>query len=76
VLGEVFNIEGIPCSTSNPSTTLVYKVSSVPVHKIVEVRDNGVPVGYTPNAYGGKFTLTQASYGQITCTVQGQALQD
>jgi hypothetical protein len=68
-LGEVFNIEGIQCSNSVPNTTLEYKVNDGSIYKVVEVRDNGVPVGFTENAESGKFTLTQASYGQITCTV-------
>ena len=76
VLGEVFNIEGIQCSNSVPNTTLEYKVSDEPLYKVVEVRDNGVPVGFTENVGLGKFTLTQASYGQITCTVQGKAHTD
>ena len=69
VLGEVFNIEGVPCS--NDPNTLRYMVNSGTIHNIIEVRDNGVPVGFTQNTTAGTFDLTQTSYGQITCTVQG-----
>ena len=38
---------------------------------IIEVRDNGYPVSATFDVANGKFTLTNARYGTITCDVQG-----
>lgn len=72
LLGESFNIEGIPCQPSNPNTTLIYSINDGQVFSIIEVRDNGVPIGFTPDLTHGTFTLTQAGYGQITATVQGE----
>lgn len=72
VLGEVFNIEGIPYQDA--PATLRYIVNDGPVYDILEVRDNGVPVGFTKNNAAGTFDLTQSSYGQITCTVQGLSI--
>ena len=69
VLGEVFNVEGVPCS--NVTNDLRYLVNDGPIADIIEVRDNGIPVNFTPNVSNGTFVLNQASYGQITCQVQG-----
>lgn len=67
--GEVFNVT--PIVTDNIVNTLEYQVHTGAVEDIIEVRDNGVPVGFTKNLAAGKFTLNQSPYGQITCSVQG-----
>lgn len=72
VLGEVFNIEGM--QSQNVPNNLEYKINDGPINNIVEVRDNGVPISFTQNTNTGTFTLTQASYGQITCSVQGTTM--
>lgn len=48
-----------------------YQVHAFAVEDIFEVRDNGVPVLYTKMNETGKFRLTQAPVGTITCSVQG-----
>jgi acetyl esterase/lipase len=65
--GECFNVT--PVSTK-PSS-LEYQVHRGLIESIIEVRDNGVPVSFTPILTAGKFTLNQSPYGQITCSVQG-----
>lgn len=67
--GEVFN--ATPVVTDNIINTLEYQVHTGTIEDIIEVRDNGVPVGFTKNLAEGKFTLNQSPYGQITCSVQG-----
>ncbi|OHE77800.1 MAG: hypothetical protein A3F67_08150 [Verrucomicrobia bacterium RIFCSPHIGHO2_12_FULL_41_10] len=67
--GEVFN--ATPIVTDNIVNTLEYQVHPGPIEDIIEVRDNGVPVNITKSLTTGKFTLSQAPYGQITCSVQG-----
>lgn len=65
--GECHNVTPI---LSNEGT-LEYTVHNGPIESIIEVRDNGVPVNYTPNLPNGKFNLTVAAIGAITCSVQG-----
>jgi hypothetical protein len=66
--GECFNVTPILTNKS----TLEYQVHTGSIEDIIEVRDNGAPVaGFTKNLAAGKFTLNQAAYGQITCSVQG-----
>ncbi len=50
---------------------LEYMVHNGPIESIIEVRDNGVPVEFTPNLTNGTFRLTRPSFGDITCSVQG-----
>lgn len=48
-----------------------YQVHNGPIEDIIEVRDNGVPVTVTKLLNTGKFRLTNAPAGTITCSVQG-----
>jgi hypothetical protein len=48
-----------------------YQVHNGPIESIIEVRDNGVPVSFTPDLANGKFTLNQQPAGIVTCSVQG-----
>lgn len=65
--GECFNITPLLLN----SGTLTYQVHNGPIEDIIEVRDNGIPVAFTKDLANGKFTLTRAPFGQITCSVQG-----
>lgn len=65
--GEVHNIEPL---LINPST-LTYQVHNGAIESIIEVRDNGVPVTFTPNLAAGTFTLAATPAGVITASVQG-----
>lgn len=66
--GEVFNVTPL---LSNPAT-LEYQVHNGKIERIIEVRDNGVPItSYTNALATGKFTLTSAPAGVITASVQG-----
>lgn len=48
-----------------------YQVHNGPIERIIEVRDNGVPVTFTPFLSTGKFRLASQPAGQITASVQG-----
>lgn len=48
-----------------------YQVHNGPIEHIIEVRDNGVPVLFTPLLSIGKFRLTKQPSGAVTCSVQG-----
>lgn len=65
--GECHNVEPILVDTA----THKYKVHDSVIEGIIEVRDNGVPVSFTPLLSEGAFTLNQSPAGQITCSVQG-----
>lgn len=65
--GECHNIT--PLLTD--STVNEYQVHDGPIENIIEVRDNGVPVAFTPFLTTGKFRLTVQPSGQITASVQG-----
>jgi hypothetical protein len=65
--GEVFNIEPLLVDPANHE----YQVHDGQIERIIEVRDNGVPVSFTEFPLTGKFRLNQSSVGQITCSVQG-----
>lgn len=65
--GECFNVTPLLIN----SGTLTYQVHNGPIERIIEVRDNGIPVLFTANLTAGTFTLTRAPFGQITCSVQG-----
>ncbi|UOA07771.1 hypothetical protein [Methylobacter sp. S3L5C] len=68
VFGEVCNITPL---LTNPAT-LEYQVHNGAIESIIEVRDNGVPITtFTANLTTGKFVLTIAPAGVITCSVQG-----
>lgn len=65
--GECFNVSPI---ISN-AVTLEYQVHNTAIEDIIEVRGGGYPIGFTKDLTHGKFTLTNAPYGVITCSVQG-----
>jgi len=67
LFGECFNITPL---LINPAT-LQYQVHNGPIESIIEVRDNGVPVPFTPNVATGTFALNQSPVGTITCSAQG-----
>jgi hypothetical protein len=74
VIGEPFNISPI---LINPAT-LEYLVSQGPIERIIEIRDNGIPVynskltgGAEIDLAAGSFKLKTPSSGAITATVQG-----
>lgn len=49
----------------------IYRVHNGPIEGIIEVRDNGVPVSFTPMLSTGEFLLATAPAGTITASVQG-----
>lgn len=65
--GEVHNVEPLLVD----SLTNKYQVHNGVIESIIEVRDNGIPVGFTPNLTLGTFTLAATPVGQVTCSVQG-----
>jgi hypothetical protein len=70
IFGEVFNITPVLIDP----TELEFMVHSGPIERIIEVRDNGVPLlpsQYTANLAQGTFKLLQNPAGAITCSVQG-----
>lgn len=74
VIGEPFNISPV---LINPAT-LEYLVSQGPIERIIEIRDNGIPVynskipdGATIDLTAGTFRLKTPSSGSVTATVQG-----
>lgn len=67
-LGECHNVTPL---LTNPATH-EYQWHNGPAERLIEVRDNGVPVTATPNLATGKFTLVASPAGSITASVQGQ----
>lgn len=67
IFGEVHNITPLLIDAS----TLQYMVHDGIIESIIEVRDNGVPVQFTPNLANGTFILSNPAAGTITCSVQG-----
>lgn len=65
--GECFNISPL---LINPAI-LQYQVHDGAVEDIFEVRDNGIPVGYTKDNSTGTFTLNANPIGVVTCSVFG-----
>ena len=65
--GECHNIEPFLVDP----TIQKYKVHDGAIESIIEVRDNGVPVVFTPNLSDGTFVLSKAPAGRITCSAQG-----
>jgi hypothetical protein len=53
------------------SANLKYQFHQSNSEAVIEVRDNGVPVGYVANVISSTFTLNASPFGQITCSVQG-----
>lgn len=65
--GEVHNIEPLLVDPAN----LEYQVHQGAIERIIEVRDNGVPVAITEYLATGKFRLAATPVGQVTASVQG-----
>lgn len=53
-----------------------FRVHDGPIEGIIEVRDNGVPVAFTPFLSTGKFRLAAQPSGQITASVQGASITE
>ena len=72
IFGEVHNISPLQIDPA----TLTYMVHNGPIERLIEVRDNGVPLtpgtGYTADLTSGTFQLLAAPAGVITCSVQGE----
>lgn len=66
-LGEAHNVSPLLVDAANH----IYQVNNGPCERIIEVRDNGVPVTKTDNLSAGKFTLVASPAGTITASVQG-----
>lgn len=73
LFGECFNIE--PLYISDVPANLEYLVHNGAIERVIEVRDNGVPlVGSSApsiNLANGTITLVKSPAGQITASVQG-----
>lgn len=67
LFGECFNISPLLVDLA----THKYQIHNGPIERIIEVRDNGIPVGFTPDLATGTFTLLQQPVGTITCDAQG-----
>lgn len=67
LFGERFNISPLLVDLA----THTYQIHNGPIERIIEVRDNGIPVGYTANLAAGTFQLTAQPVGTITCDAQG-----
>lgn len=67
LVGECHNIEPL---LVNPATHQ-YQFHIGAAERLIEVRDNGVPVDATATLGTGKFTLNANSAGQITVSAQG-----
>lgn len=65
--GECHNV---PPLLTDPAT-LEYQVHGGSIERLIEVRDEGVPVAATANLSTGKFTLSVQPFGKITASVQG-----
>lgn len=53
-----------------------YQVHQGPIRRVIEVRDNGVPVSVTADIMEGKFALSGTPAGTITASVQGDMNPD
>lgn len=66
-LGEMHNVS--PPLLND--TTLTYKYGAGSNERVIEVRDNAVPVPVVPNLAQGEFSLTAPAEGVITLSFQG-----
>ena len=66
-LGTCFNVSPV----LEDAATHTYRVHIGKIEAITEVRDNGVPVGYTADLEAGTFTLLSQPAGEITCDAKG-----
>lgn len=67
MMGEFFNVSPLLTYAS----MLEYQVNNGRIERIIEVRDNGVPIEITTDLTNGKFTLNQNPVGVITVSAQG-----
>lgn len=65
--GEVCNVSPLLVDPA----TLKYQVHQSAIERIIEVRDNGVPVSSTNTLSAGTFVLTATPAGTVTVSVQG-----
>lgn len=65
--GPCFNVEPV----LEDAATHRYRVHDGAINDITDVRDSGVSVAYTKDLANGRFTLTAAPAGRITCDPQG-----
>jgi hypothetical protein len=65
--GEVHNITPVLIDKG----TLTYQVHNGAIERVIEVRDNGVPVNFAYSLANGTFTLSASPVGTITASVQG-----
>ena len=66
--GEVHNITPLLVDPANH----VYQFHQGTCERVIEVRDNGVPITTTQSLTEGKFTLIASPAGTITASVQGK----
>lgn len=67
VFGQVFNVTPLAVTPA----ILKYQVHDGPVEDIIEVRDNGAPVGFSADLAAGTFVLDAAPAGTVTASVKG-----
>ncbi len=68
--GEVSNVKQKLIDPVN----LVYQVHTRGIGGIIEVRDRGIPVLFAANLQAGTFQLAAKPFGEITCSVWGDAV--
>jgi len=68
-LGQVFNVTPLLINAA----ILKYQVHAGAIDSIIEVRDNGAPVAFTPGLAAGTFQLQSAPAGVVTASVRGAA---
>lgn len=68
-LGQVFNVTPLLINAA----ILKYQVHAGAIDSIIEVRDNGAPVAFTPGLAVGTFQLQSAPAGVVTASVRGAA---
>ena len=67
LFGECHNISPLLIDQA----TNKYMVHQGAIERIIEVRDNGIPVSFTADLPNGMFTLVNQPYGTITVSAQG-----
>lgn len=67
-LGECHNVSPLLIDPAQHE----YQVHQGAIERLIEVRDNGVPLTVTPTLSAGKFKLTAAPAGAVTASVQGR----
>jgi hypothetical protein len=72
VFGEVHNMTPLLIDPSLHT----YQVHQGQIHRVIEVRDNGVPVTIVADTVSGTFNLTGTPAGAITASVQGDTQPD